>query len=254
MCRSSYDRVRPGYPDGLFVDLVACHCLNEGPRAGGGLRHPSGDELAGSARMLVTAIAGRGNGRTRSPTDAAFRNVEVETSTFEKWMTAADASCPRAASSWHWVDPSTGCSEATTCSGPEGGWHCSATLLSAGQENRRCTPRPPISTSGLPREPWLGSSATRGRCAWHHAGWGMVDDPAACSAQRSYAGTRRQWFDGDGFAICFVDVAVPESRATSGSPCSTPIPAASARGWATEHPPLSERPPCRTARWAVGSL
>lgn len=78
-------------------------------------------------------------------------------------------------------------SERTTCSIPEAGWRCSATSLSAGRENRRCMPRPPISTSG----------SAQGSPDWGHppleedvrgtdevGAWSTI--PENCLAQRSW--------------------------------------------------------------------
>ena len=64
-----YDRVRPTYPDELFVDLVAITGMDGGSSVlAGGLRYRRGDALAGRARVLGDCRrAWRGYGRSRSP-------------------------------------------------------------------------------------------------------------------------------------------------------------------------------------------
>src|SRR6266487_5476358 len=82
-----YDRVRPGYPDELFADLVAItgmdtrsSVLEVGCGTGQATR------LLAALGYSVTAIEpGAGMATLARRRLAAFRNVEVENSAFEEW-------------------------------------------------------------------------------------------------------------------------------------------------------------------------
>ncbi|MGI5509168.1 class I SAM-dependent methyltransferase [Streptomyces sp. CA-106131] len=106
-----YDRVRPGYPDELFADLVAVTGMDErssvlevGCGTGQATRSPV------ALGYSVTAVeAGADMAALARQRIATFRNVEVETSTFEEWDDRGGRfDVLVAASSWHWVDPSIG--------------------------------------------------------------------------------------------------------------------------------------------------
>ena len=118
-----YDRVRPGYPDGLFVDLVAVTGLNEGSSVlevgcGTGQATSSLAALGCSVTAIEPGVEMAALARQRI---ATFGNVEVETSTFEEWdERGARFDVLVAASSWHWVDPSIGWQRAHDVLRPDG--------------------------------------------------------------------------------------------------------------------------------------
>lgn len=119
-----YDRVRPGYPDDLFADLVAITGMDERSsvlEVGCGTGQATRSLAA--VKCSVTAIEpGADMAALARQRIAIFRNVEVETSTFEEWDDRGrrfDALV--AASSWHWVDPSIGWPRAYDVLYP-GGW------------------------------------------------------------------------------------------------------------------------------------
>src|SRR5467141_3553415 len=148
-----YDRVRPTYPDELFADLAAITGMD---RRSSVLEVGCGTGQAtrslAALRYSVTAIEpGAGMAALARQRLASFGNVEVETSTFEEWDDGGRRfDVLVSASAWHWVDPSLAGAERMTCSIRGVGWRCSAMLLSAVRVSRRCTPRPPISTSDFP--------------------------------------------------------------------------------------------------------
>jgi SAM-dependent methyltransferase len=106
-----YDRVRPGYPDELFADLVAITGLDErasilevGCGTGQATR-----SLAALGCSVTAVEPGAGMAALARQRLEGRRNVEVETVSFEDW----DDQGRRfdgvvAAASWHWVDPSIG--------------------------------------------------------------------------------------------------------------------------------------------------
>ena len=106
-----YDRVRPGYPDELFADLVAITGLNEqssllevGCGTGQATR-----SLAAFGCSLTAIEPGADMAALARRRLATFANVTVETSTFERWDDrGARFDVLVAASAWHWVDPSAG--------------------------------------------------------------------------------------------------------------------------------------------------
>ena len=106
-----YDRVRPGYPDELFADLVAVTGTDDrssvlevgcgtgqATRSLGALGFPMtalepGAEMAELARQRLADLG----------------NVTIEVSAFEEWDgRGARFDVIAAASSWHWVDPAVG--------------------------------------------------------------------------------------------------------------------------------------------------
>jgi SAM-dependent methyltransferase len=106
-----YDRVRPGYPDELFVDLVAITGIDEESsvlEVGCG----TGQATRSLARLgcSVTAVErGTEMAAVASERLAAFSNVRIETSSFETWADRGRRfDVLVAAASWHWVDPSIG--------------------------------------------------------------------------------------------------------------------------------------------------
>src|ERR1051326_2358664 len=103
-----YDRVRPGYPDELFADLVDVSGLNTSSSV---LEVGCG---TGQATRSLAALGFALTAVEPGPELAALARrrvpgVTVETSTFEDWDDRGrrfDAIV--AASSWHWVDASIG--------------------------------------------------------------------------------------------------------------------------------------------------
>ncbi|MFD9601182.1 class I SAM-dependent methyltransferase [Streptomyces sp. NPDC059970] len=171
-----YDRVRPGYPDKLFADLVTVTGMDErssvlevGFGTGQATRSLAalgcsvtaiepGEEMAALARQRMTT----------------FGNVEVETSTFEEWDDRGGRfDVLVAASSWHWVAPSIGWQRAHDVLCP-GGWMA---LLGNVVVRRPGEPEVYAETADLVGGPGglFGPTIVR----WY---------PTV------------QWFDGDGFA------------------------------------------------------
>ncbi len=188
--------------------------------------------------------AGRGDGRTRSPTDRYLRqrrrrDVDVETSTFEEWDDRGGRfDVLVAASAWHWVDPSIGWLRAHDVLYP-GGWMA---LLGNVVVRRPGEPEVYAETADLHER------FSPGNPDWSHPpfeddvrttdeGWGLVDDPGGLfgpTIVRWYPSV--QWFNGDGFADLLRSTSLYRRLDCDvRSPCSTPSPSASARGWATEH-------------------
>jgi SAM-dependent methyltransferase len=118
-----YDRLRPGYPDALFADMVAVAGLDEGSavlEVGCG----TGQATRSLAQIgcAVTAVE-RGTDMAAFASErlAAFSNVDVETSSFEDWDDRGRRfDVLVAASSWHWVDPAIGWSKAHAVLQPDG--------------------------------------------------------------------------------------------------------------------------------------
>jgi len=200
-----YDRVRPGYPDGLFVDLVAVTGLNEGSSVlevgcGTGQATSSLAALGCSVTAIEPGVEMAALARQRI---AAFRNVEVETSTFEKWDDCGGRfDVLVAASSWHWVDPSIGWRRAHEVLCP-GGWMA---LLGNVVVRRQGEPEMYAETADLherfcPGNPSWGHPPLEDEVRGTDEGWGLVDDPGGLfgpTLVRWYPTV--QWFNGDGFA------------------------------------------------------
>src|SRR5262249_38953687 len=118
-----YDRVRPAYPDAMFLDLATIGDLtatSDVLEVGSG----TGQATRSLARLVrsVTAVEpGAGMVAVARERLAHVDNVEFETATFEQ----GDARGRRfdamvAASSWHWVDPSMGKRRAHDLLRPDG--------------------------------------------------------------------------------------------------------------------------------------
>ncbi|MDT3445699.1 methyltransferase domain-containing protein [Pseudofrankia sp. BMG5.37] len=200
-----YDRVRPGYPDEMFADLVALTAMDEessvlevgcgtgqATRSLAALGHPvtaiePGAELAALARHRLSA----------------FRAVNVETSRFEEWDDRGRRfDVLVAASAWHWVAPSTGWRRAHDVLRP-GGWMA---LLGHVVVRRPGEPEVYAETADLherfsPGNPDWGHPPIEDDVRKTDEGWGQVRDPGGLfgpTVVRWYPTV--QWFDGDGFA------------------------------------------------------
>jgi SAM-dependent methyltransferase len=203
-----YDRVRPGYPDELFADLVAITGMNEesavlevGCGTGQATR-----SLAGLGCSVTAVEPGAGMVALARRQTATFRTVDVENSTFEEWDDRGRRfDVLVAASAWHWVDPSIGWQRAHDLLRP-GGW---IALLGHVVVRRPGEPEVYAETADLHER------FSPGNPGWSHPpleedvrasddGWGLVDDPGAPGGLFDPPVVRRyptvQWFDGSGFA------------------------------------------------------
>jgi SAM-dependent methyltransferase len=200
-----YDRVRPGYPDELFADLVAITGLDERSSVlevgcGTGQATRSLAALGCSVRAVEPGVDMAALARQRL---AAFRNVEIETSTFEEWDDrGARFDLVVSASAWHWVDPSIGWRRAHDVLRP-GGWMA---LLGNVVVRRLGEPEVYAETADLherfsPGNPDWGHPPLEDEVRATGEGWGLVDDPGrlfGSTIVRWYPAV--QWFDGNGFA------------------------------------------------------
>ncbi|WP_026240425.1 class I SAM-dependent methyltransferase [Parafrankia discariae] len=200
-----YDRVRPGYPDELFADLVTVTGLGErssvlevGCGTGQATR-----SLAALGCPVTAVEAGEGMAALARRRLAAFGDVKVETSTFETWDgRGARFDVLVAASAWHWIDPSTGWARAHELLRPAG-WMA---LLGNVVVRRPGEPEVYAETADLherfsPGNPDWGHPPLEGDVRTTGEGWGLVDDPGTLfgpTTVRWYPTV--QWFDGDGFA------------------------------------------------------
>lgn len=200
-----YDRVRPRYPDELFGDLVTItrtdarsSVLEVGCGTGQATRSLAalgcsvtavepGEEMAALARQRI----------------ATFRNVDVETSTFEEWDDRGRRfDVLVAASAWHWVDPSVGWQRAHDVL-YRGGWMA---LLGNVVVRRPGEPEVYAETADLherfaPENPDWGHPPLEDDVRTTDEGWGLGDDPGGLfgpTTVRWYPTV--QWFNGDSFA------------------------------------------------------
>ncbi|WP_319366973.1 class I SAM-dependent methyltransferase [Streptomyces scabiei] len=200
-----YDRVRPGYPDELFADLVAVTGMDDKSSVlevgcGTGQATRSLAALGCSVTAIEPGLEMAALARHRI---SSFRNVAVETSTFEEWDDRGrrfDALV--AAQSWHWVDPSIGWQRAHDVLYP-GGWMA---LLGHVVVRRPGEPEVYAETADLherfcPGNPDWGHPPLEDDVRTTDEGWGLVDDPGGLfgpTIVRWYPTV--QWFNGDGFA------------------------------------------------------
>jgi SAM-dependent methyltransferase len=101
-----YDRVRPGYPEALFDDLIALtglvagdHLLEVGCATGTATR-----PLARRGFRITCVELGAGLAEVARRNLAGFQ-VEVVQGQFEQWQPAEPVSLVYAATAWHWIDP-----------------------------------------------------------------------------------------------------------------------------------------------------
>ncbi len=200
-----YDRVRPGYPEELFADLVAITGLDSGSsvlEVGCGTGQAT-RSLAALGYSVTAVEPGAGMAALARRRLAAFGNVEVENSAFEDWADDGRSfELLVAASSWHWVEPSAGWRRAHDMLQP-GGWMA---LLGNVVVRQPGEPEVYAETADLherfsPGNPGWGHPPLEDEVRMTDAGWGMVEDPGSLfgpTIVRWYPTV--QWFDGDGFA------------------------------------------------------
>jgi len=200
-----YDRVRPGYPDELFADLVAITGMDESSSVlevgcGTGQATRSLAALGCSVTAIEPGVEMAALARQRL---ATFRKVDVETSRFEEWDEhGARFDVLVAASSWHWVDPSIGWPRAHEVLRP-GGWMA---LLGNVVVRRLEEPEMYAETADLherycPGHPGWGHPPLEDEVRGSDQGGALVDAPGGWFGPpivRWYPTV--QWFNGDGFA------------------------------------------------------
>jgi SAM-dependent methyltransferase len=200
-----YDRVRPGYPDELFADLVSItgvgdtsSVLEVGCGTGQATR-----SLAALGCSVTAIEPGADMAALARQRIAAFPNVHVVTSTFEDWDDGGERfDMLVAASSWHWIDPSVGWRKAHDVLHP-GGW---IALLGNVVVRRPGEPEVYAETADLhelysPGNPDWGHPPLENDVRLADEGWGMVEDPGDLfgpTIVRWYPIV--QWFNGEGFA------------------------------------------------------
>jgi SAM-dependent methyltransferase len=200
-----YDRVRPGYPDELFADLVTItgmdgrsSVLEVGCGTGQATR-----ALAALGYSVTAIEPGADMAALARERLATFGNVTVETSTFEEWDDRGGRfDVLVAASAWHWVDPSIGWQRAHDVLDP-GGW---LALLGNVVVRRPGEPEVYAETADLherfaPRNPGWDHPPLEDDVRTTDEGWGLVEDPGGLFGPpivRWYPTV--QWFTGEGFA------------------------------------------------------
>jgi SAM-dependent methyltransferase len=200
-----YDRVRPGYPDELFADLVTITGLDEGSSVlevgcGTGQATRSLATLGCSVTAIEPGADMAALARQRL---AAFGNVTVETSTFEDFDDRGERfDAIVAAAAWHWVDPSVGWPRAHDMLSP-GGWMA---LIGNVVVRRPGEPEVYAETADLheqfcPGNPSWGDPPLEDEVRATDEGWGLVEGPGGLfgpTIVRWYPTV--QWFNGEDFA------------------------------------------------------
>lgn len=200
-----YDRVRPGYPEALFADLIAITGVDErsavlevGCGTGQATR-----SLAPLGCSVIAVEPGTGMAALARRQLATSPNVEVETSSFEEWDDRGRRfDVLVAASSWHWVDPSIGWRRAHDVLRP-GAWMA---LLGNVVVRRPDEPEVYAETADLherfaPGNPDWGHPPLEDEVRSTGEGWGPPNDRGdrfGATIVRWYPTV--QWFDGHGFA------------------------------------------------------
>lgn len=200
-----YDRVRPGYPDALFAELVAITGLGKSSsvlEVGCGTGQAT-RSLAGLGCAVTAVEPGADTAALARQRLAGFDNVRIETAAFEEWDDRGRRfDLVLAASAWHWVDPSVGWRRAYEVLRP-GGWMA---LLGNVVVRRPGEAEVYAETIDLherisPGNPDWGHPPLEDEVRATNEGWGEVADPGALfgpTTARWYPMV--QWFDGAGFA------------------------------------------------------
>jgi SAM-dependent methyltransferase len=200
-----YDKVRPGYPDELFADLVSITRLHRGSsvlEVGCGTGQAT-RSLAALGLAVLALEPGAELAALARRRLAAFTDVRIETSAFEQWGDrGARFDAIVSASAWHWVDPSIGWPRAHEVLRP-GGWMA---LLGHVVVRRPGEPEVYAETAELherfsPGNPDWGHPPLEDDARAAGEGWGSVEDPGGLfepAIVRWYPTV--QWFDGEGFA------------------------------------------------------
>ena len=200
-----YDRVRPGYPAGLFADLAAITGLDrqsEVLEVGCGTGQAT-RSLATLARWVTAVEPGAELAGVARRNLKASGNVEIETSAFEQWDDGGRRfDVLVAASSWHWVDPAAGWRKAHEVLRP-GGW---IALLGNVVVRRPDEPEVYAETADLherysPGNPDWGHPPLEDEALAEHEGWGAITGTGGLFGPpiaRWYPAV--QWLDGAGFA------------------------------------------------------
>jgi SAM-dependent methyltransferase len=199
-----FDRVRPGYPDALFTDLISITGIDEqssllevGCGTGQATRSLAAIGCSVTAVEPGTALAAIARQHL-----AQFPDVQIETSSFENWDDRGrrfDALV--AAASWHWVDPSIGWPKAHEVL-QRGGWMA---LMGNIVVRRRGEREVYAETADLheqfsPGNPEWGHPPFEEEVRATDEGWGPGIDPGGLfgpTIVRWYPTV--QWFDGNGF-------------------------------------------------------
>jgi SAM-dependent methyltransferase len=199
-----YDRVRPGYPDELFVDLAGVTGLDRTSSVlevgcGTGQATQSLAALGCPVTCVEPSAALAALARRRT---AGLRDVRLETSTFEEWDDRGRRfDVLVAASSWHWVDPSIGWPRAHDVL-RAGGWMA---LLGNVVVRRPGEPEVYAETADLherfsPGNPGWGHPPLEDDVRATDAGWGPAEGPGGLFGPanvRWYPAV--QWLDANGF-------------------------------------------------------
>jgi SAM-dependent methyltransferase len=200
-----YDRVRPGYPDDLFADLVTATGLDAGSsvlEVGCGTGQATG-ALAALGCPVTAVEPGAAMAALARRRTAASGAVTIEESTFEHWDDRGRRfDVLVAASAWHWVDPALGWRRAHDVLRP-GGWMA---LLGNVVVRRPGEPEVYAETADLherfsPGNPDWGHPPLEDEVRATDDGWGPVEEPGALFGPPTvhwYPAV--QVFDGDGFA------------------------------------------------------
>ena len=200
-----YDRVRPTYPHELFADLVAITGVDEHAavlEVGCGTGQAT--RSLGALGCSVTAVEpGPGMAVLARRWSAIYPNVQIETAAFEEWDDRGRRfDVLVAASSWHWVDPSTGWRRARRVLHPHG-WMA---VLGHVVVRRPGEPEVYAETTDLhqrfcPGNADWGDPPLEDAVRVTDEGWGPPNDPGDLfgpTIVRWYPTV--QWFDGEGFA------------------------------------------------------
>ncbi|GIE98088.1 class I SAM-dependent methyltransferase [Paractinoplanes rishiriensis] len=194
-----YDRVRPGYPDALFDDLATSTGLDEqstvlevGCGTGQATR-----SLATLGCAITALEPGPDMADLARARLATFPKVKIKTTKFEQWYaTRQRFDLVVAASSWHWVDPSTGWQHAHDLLRPGG----SLALLGYTVVRRPDLPEVYAETADLhehfvPGNPDWGHPPLEHDARTEAGEWSPLFEPPAVHWYPTV-----QWFDGQGYA------------------------------------------------------